>query len=208
MIRILVVDDHKIFRQGIVSLLRAEEEFEVIAEAGSGSNAVRIAQNLHPDVIIMDISLPDFDGIEAARRIKASETGAVVILLTMHKEEELLEMASETGVEGYLLKDDAFDDLVYAIKAGLRGERFTSSSLGPGPVNPPTYPSAPSPLTRREKEIVALVAEGLTSKEIAEKLFLSVKTVETHRANIMEKLELKGLADLVRYAIKVGLIQP
>lgn len=207
MVRVMIVDDHTIFRQGIVSLLRSTEGFEVIAEAGSGAAAVKLAQNLRPDIIIMDISMPDMDGIEAARRIKAAGVGAGIILLTMHSGAGLLEIASETGIEGYLLKDDAIDDLLYAIKAVLRGDRFISATLMREPDKKIAVPSSPSPLTKREKEVVILIAEGLSSKEIAERLFISVKTVETHRANIMEKLGLKSIAEVVRYAARNGLIQ-
>jgi DNA-binding NarL/FixJ family response regulator len=208
MIRVMVVDDHNIFREGIVSLLKSIDEFEVVAEAGSGSAAVRLANDLHPDVVLMDVSMPDMDGIEAARRMKGAGAAARVILLTMHKAPELLEMAADTGIQGYLLKNDAFSDLLYAIKAVLRGERFTSASLGERSGAAPAV-SAPVPcLTRRETEIVALIAAGLSSKEVAQRLSISVKTVETHRGNIMEKLGLKNLPELVKYAIRTGLAQP
>ena len=208
MIRILLVDDHKIFRQGITSLLRSEETFKVVGEAGTGNAAVRLAAELTPDVILMDIGLPDIDGIEATKRIKESNPDTAIILLTMVKDEDFFDMASGIDIQGYLLKDDAYDDLLYAIRAVVRGEKYVSSSLLSDPFASPkrSSPSDEPSLTRREKEIITLVAEGFTSKEIADKLFVSIKTIETHRTNIMEKLDLKGLADMVRYAIKNGLI--
>ncbi len=210
MIRVLVVDDHALFRQGIVSLLSSTEDMEAVGEAGSGAAAVGLAMDLQPDIIILDVSMPDMDGIEAARRMKAAGIRAKIILLTMHKGTELLEMAADSGIQGYLLKNDAFTDLLYAVKAVLRGEKFTSVSLTQGPVKahadiPHPYPST---LTTREVEIVALIAAGLSSKEIAAKLFISVKTVETHRANIMEKLGVRNVPELVRYAIRTGIIEP
>ncbi|RJR36552.1 MAG: DNA-binding response regulator [Desulfobacteraceae bacterium] len=207
MIRVMVVDDHTIFRQGIVSLLNSSGICEVVAEAGCGIAAVELAKDLRPDIIVMDVTMPDIDGIEAARRIKAAGIETGIILLTMHRGAGLLEMARDVGIQGYLLKDDALSDLLYAMKAVSRGEKFTSISAKsdsyPRAVAPP-----PSSLTRRETEIVALVARGMSSREIAEKLFISVKTVETHRSNVMEKLGLKNLPELVRYAVRNGIIDP
>ncbi|RPI24614.1 MAG: DNA-binding response regulator [Acidobacteria bacterium] len=207
MITVLVVDDHTIFRQGIVSLLNTTEGVEAVAEAGSGSAAVALAKDLKPQVILMDVSMPDMDGIEAARRIRAAGVHTRVILLTMHRGPELLELAADSGIRGFLLKNDAFSDLLYAIKAVVRGERFVSSSLAETPGERPVARVSASPLTPREAEIVALIADGLTSKEIAEKLVISVKTVETHRANVMEKLGVKNVPELVRYAIRAGVIK-
>ena len=209
MIRVVIVNDHPIFRQGIVSMLQSVDDIEVVGEAGSGTAAIILAQNIHPDIIIMDISLPELNGIEAAKRIKEQGIDTGIILLTMHKEAELLNMAQEFGIKGYLVKEDAIGDLIYAIRAVHRGDKFLSSSLNTGgTINLPKAPSASCPLTEREREIVTCVANGLSSKEIATKLCISVKTVETHRANIMEKIDIKNLAELVRYAVKTGLVQP
>ncbi|PKN67940.1 MAG: DNA-binding response regulator [Deltaproteobacteria bacterium HGW-Deltaproteobacteria-15] len=205
MMRVMVVDDHTIFRQGIVSLLNSAGICEVVAEAGSGLAAVDLAREIRPDIIVMDITMPDIDGIEAAKRIKAAGIDTGIILLTMHKGAELLKMAEDTGIQGYLLKDDALSDLLYAIKAVSRGEKFTSMSVKSGS-RPRAAMSPPSSLTRREVEIIALVAGGLSSREIAAKLFISVKTVETHRSNVMEKLGLKNLPELVKYALRRGII--
>lgn len=205
MTRIIVVDDHKIIRQGLIGLLRGVEEFEVVAEAGTGAAAVRFVQDINPDIVIMDMSLPDMDGLEAVRCMKENGFKGEILFLTMHNDQGYYEAAQRLGVAGYLLKDDAMDDLIYAIKAVLRGDRFTSGALNT------VAPAVPSPqkditLTQRETEIVTLVAGGNSSKEIAEKFFISVKTVETHRANIMHKLGVKGAADLTKYAIRAGLI--
>lgn len=208
MIRVMVVDDHTIFRQGIVSLLNSAGICEVVAEAGTGLAAVELAEGLRPDIIVMDISMPDMDGIEAARRIKTAEVDTGIILLTMHRGTELIQMAEDIGIRGYLLKDDALNDLVYAIKAIERGEKYMSPSMNSNRTKPKTTIPVTSSLTNREKEIIALIADGLTNKDIAEKLFISTRTVETHRSNIMEKLGLKNLSELIRYAIRNGIIEP
>jgi len=213
MTRIIVVDDHTIIRQGIAGLLNSIEGFEVIAEAGTGAAAVRLVLKLKPELVIMDMSLPDMDGLEVVRQMKEKDFMGEVVFLTMHNDPGLCEAAARLGVKGYLLKDDAMDDLLYAIKAVLRGEHFTSGALKADALDcaqlvTPSRKAGETPLllTKRENEIVALVAEGFRSKEIAEKLFISVKTVETHRANIMQKLGLKGVAEVMKYAIKAGLM--
>jgi len=208
MIRVLVVDDHNIFRQGIVSLLSSKKEFEVVGEAVSGSDAVQLTQTLKPDIIVLDMALPDISGIEVAKTLKSLGVKTEIVFLTMYKEKGFLDLAKELGIKGYLLKDDAFDDLQYAIKAVLRGENYISSSFQKNMT--PALPTVSdiALITPREKEIIIMIAQGLTSKDIAQKLSRSIKTIETHRANIMEKLELKNMADIVRYAFKSGLIQP
>ncbi len=206
MTRIMVVDDHTILRQGVASLLKSVVDFDVVAEAGTGAAAVRLAADLSPDIIVMDMSLPDMDGIEATRQMKEKGIKSEIIFLTMHNDAGLHEMALQAGVRGYLLKDDAMDDLIYAIKAVLRGESFTSGSLKEDPSAEPV-PHPECPLTHREAEIVALIGEGLGSKDIAEKLFISIKTVETHRSHIMEKLGLRSTAEIVKYAIASGLVK-
>ncbi len=205
MTRIIVVDDHKIIRQGLTGMLQGVEEFEVVAEAGTGAAAVRFVQDINPDIVIMDMSLPDMDGLEAVRHMKENGFSGQILFLTMHNDLGYYEAAQKLGVTGYLLKDDAMDDLIYAIKAVLRGDRFTSGALNGTPSAVQT-PLQDTTLTHRENEIVTLIADGKSSKEIGEKFFISVKTVETHRSNIMHKLGLKGAADLTKYAIRVGLI--
>ncbi|RPI29031.1 MAG: DNA-binding response regulator [Acidobacteria bacterium] len=207
MTTVMVVDDHTMFRQGVVNALNGVEGYEVVAEASSGAAAVRLAKDLRPDVVVMDISMPDIDGIEAARRIRGASIESRIILLTMLRGSEFLDMAESAGIQGYLLKDDALSDLVYAIKAVCRGEKFTSASLVREMASQSRERSAPSGLSKREREVITLVVKGLSSKEIADHLFISVKTVESHRARIMEKTGAKNLPELVRYAIRAGLIQ-
>ncbi len=204
MIKIMLVDDHPIVRQGMVSLIESMKDFVVVAEAGTGAAAMRLAADLRPDVIIMDMLLPDIDGIKVAKAIKESGVESEIIFLTMHSDARLRETAQMIGVRGYLLKNDSMEDLLYAIKAVLRGERFTSGSLNADASSELNCCSEPL-LTRRETEIIALIAEGMGTRDIAEKLFISVKTVESHRRHIIEKLELRCTADIVRYALKSGL---
>jgi len=207
MTSIIVVDDHTIIRQGIAGLLKSIEGFEVIAEAGTGAAGVKLALELKPGLVIMDMSLPDMDGLEAVRQMKEKNFKGEIVFLTMHNDPGLCEAAACMGVRGYLLKDDAMDDLLYAIKAVLRGERFTSGALKDSPDSSSgKVGEASSLLTKREREIVGLIAGGFSSKVIAEKLFISLKTVETHRSNIMQKLGLKCAADVTKYAIKAGLV--
>ncbi len=206
MTTVLLVDDHTILRQGVASLLRSAPDLNVIAEARTGAEAVQRATDLQPDLIVMDMSLPDIDGIEAGRRIRQAGCASEIIFLTMHNDPGLVEAAFEIGARGYLLKDDTMDDLLYAVRAVLRGERFTSVSLTTGETRG-ARPSS-TELSRREREVVSLIAAGLTSKEIASRLSISVKTVETHRARIMQKLGVRKSADVIRYALTAGLAPP
>jgi len=208
MIKILVVDDHAMFRQAVVGQIRLQEGLDVVAETGSGVDAVRLAQALGPDMVIMDISLPDIDGIEAAKDIKKTLPRCRIVLLSMHRYPDLMDMLREMGIDGYVLKDDAFDDLLYAIKAAADGKGYMSHSLLAGEMVSPKLPSRTSPLTEREREITCLIAEGLSSRRIAERLCISIKTVETHRARIMKKLGIENIAQLVRYAVRAGLVRP
>lgn len=204
----LLVDDHTILRQGIAGLLRSVPDLEVIAEARTGTEAVQRAVDLQPGLIVMDISLPDLDGIEASRQIRQAGCTAEIIFLTMHNDHSLMEAAFQTGARGYLLKDDAMDDLLYAVRAVLRGERFVSASLTGVDIHTGTTPSPTPELSQREQQIVSLIAAGLTSKEIGIRLSISVKTVETHRARIMRKLGVRKSADVIRYALTAGLATP
>jgi len=201
MIRILVVDDHKILRQGIVGLLKSAGDFEVAGEAGTGEAAVRLARDLNPDVIVMDLSLPGIDGLEAARQIFAQGVTSEIVFLTMHNDPGMCQAAAKIGVRGYLLKDDAMDDLFYAIKAVLRGEHFTSGSVTPSLLLPDF--SGPA-LTGREKEIAAMIVEGLNSRQIATSLQISLRTVEAHRSHILEKLGCRNVVDLIKYVLGSG----
>ena len=208
MISIMLVDDHTLFRQGVASLVGSVKGLDVIAEASNGVEAINIANIHNPDIIVMDILMPHMDGITAAKRIKEAGNSSKIILLSMRVEQELIAI-TEKFISGYLVKNDVFDNLIYAIKAVCKGEKFISQSLYVKNDNVLLFSaSTNSRLTKREMEIVANVANGHSNKEIATRLFISVKTVETHRANIMHKLNIKGVAGLIKYAIKTGIVNP
>jgi len=214
-IRILLADDHAILRAGLVRLLSEEPDIEVIGEADNGREAVQKVQELHPDIVLMDIGMPVMNGMEATKQIKKRDQEVKILVLTMHDNEEYLFQVLQAGASGYVLKKAADSDLVNAIHVVNRGDCFLYPSAAKMVVEDyleklkhgqePT--SSFDTLTEREREILTLVAEGYTNREIAEALFISVKTVETHKANIMEKLNLHKRAELVRYAIKKGMLQ-
>lgn len=214
-IRILLADDHAILRAGLVRLLGEEKDIEVVGEAENGREAVQKVQELHPDIVLMDIGMPVMNGMEATKQIKKRDADVKVLVLTMHDNEEYLFQVLQAGAAGYVLKKAADSDLVNAIHVVSRGDCFLYPSAAKMVVEnyldklkhgqEPT--SSFDTLTDREREILKLVAEGHTNREIAETLFISVKTVETHKANIMEKLNLHKRAELVKYAIKKGLLQ-
>ncbi len=206
-IRILLVDDHAILRAGLRALLRAEADIEVVDEASDGREAVAKTEKLSPDIVLMDISMPVMNGLAATRRIHQSCPQVRVLVLTIHDNEEYLFQVLEAGGSGYLVKKSADTELISAIRAVHRGEAFLSPMAakmvigrylhvvgrGEGKQN---YDE----LTSREKDVLKLIADGYTNQEIADHLIISVKTVETHRAHILEKLELHTRADLVKYA--------
>ena len=209
---VLLVEDHTIVRQGLKRLLE-ERGISVVGEAGDGYQAVRVAKEKHPDIVIMDISLPKLGGIDATRRIKKELPATKVLMLTIHSEENYIFKSLDAGASGYLLKDTVADELVNAIEVVERGDIFVSSSIPRRVVD--EYREMVrkgkridefSKLTNREREILKLISEGYTSKQIAEMLFISVKTVDNHRANIMNKLDIHDTAGLVRYAIRIGLV--
>ncbi len=209
---VLLVEDHTIVRQGLRRLLE-ERGINVVGEAGDGLKAIKMARELHPEFIIMDISLPKLSGIDATRKIKKELPDVKILMLTIHSEESYILKALDAGASGYLLKDTVADELVNAIEAVERGEHFVSSSISPGVID--EYRKIVSKgkkvdefsrLTNREREILKLISEGYTSKQIAEMLYISVKTVDNHRANIMKKLNIHDTAGLVRYAIRIGLV--
>jgi len=214
-IRILLADDHTILRSGLVRLLGEESDIEVVGEAGNGREAVQKVQELHPDIVLMDIGMPVMNGMEATKQIKKRDQDVKILVLTMHDNEEYLFQVLQAGASGYVLKKAADEDLVNAIHVVYRGDCFLYPSAAKMVVEDyldklkhgqePT--SSFDTLTDREREILTLVAEGYTNREIAESLFISVKTVETHKANIMEKLNLHKRAELVRYAIRKGMLQ-
>ena len=213
-IRILLVDDHTLMRTGVRMVLQAEPDMEVVGEAANGDDGVRMAVELRPDVVLMDLSMPGIGGLEATRRIAAADTGAHVLVLTVHAEEEYLVPVLEAGGSGYVTKHSADHDLVDAVRVVARGDVFL-------------YPSAATVLTRslrtprmahavddplhllspREREVLSLTAEGYSSTEIGGRLHLSHKTVETYRQRLMDKLDLHHRSELVRFALTRGLLR-
>lgn len=207
---VLLVDDHKIFRDGLRTLIE-KEGMEVVGEAENGRKTIKLAEKLLPNVIIMDVSMPDMNGIEATRKIISEMPQVKVIALSMHSDRRFVLGMLEAGASGYLLKDCAFGELASAIKQVLTGNKYLSPKIADvvvkGYLNKSNDSSVSGGaiLTSREREILQLIAEGLTAKEIADHVFLSVKTVETHRRNIMQKLNMRSTVDLTKYAIREGL---
>ncbi|MGH8372260.1 MAG: response regulator [Gammaproteobacteria bacterium] len=208
MLRILLADDHPMFRQGLRALLE-REGFEVVGEASDGHEAVRLATQLTPGIAVLDIGMPLLNGINAAREILVQSPNTLVIVLTMYQEEAFVLEALRAGIRGYVLKDQAASDLVSAIREMLVGSIYLSPRISRAVVNAYMKKSElPSdPLTDREHQVLQLIAEGKTTRECAEVLGLSVKTVDSHRTRIMQKLEIHETASLVRYAVRHGFIK-
>lgn len=208
-LRVLLADDHLIVRQGLKALLQ-REGLEVVGEASDGHEAVRLAGDLHPEVAVLDLSMPLLNGIDAARQILQTSPRMKTILLTVHTEDQYVLEALRAGISGYVLKTQAALDLVQAIQDVSRGATYLSPGVSRAVVQAylATADLLPDPLTPREREVLQLIAEGKTTKETAQLLGVSVKTAESHRTRIMEKLDIHETAGLVRYAIRRGLIQP
>ncbi len=212
-IRVLIADDHTLVRSGFRALLEQLEGVHVVAEAADGRDAIRLTQQRRPDVVVMDISMPDLNGIEATRRIRKQFPDVRVLLLSMHSSEEYVAEALAAGAAGYMIKDAGAVELDIALRAIARGESYLSPSVAKKVVSGQVRPGdrvagAPGQLTGRQREVLQLIAEGYSTKEIARKLDLSVKTVETHRANMMGRLDIHDVAGLVRYAVRKGLVAP
>lgn len=208
-LRILLADDHLIVRQGLKALLE-QEHHTVVGEAGDGREAIQLAQKHHPDVAVMDLAMPLLNGLDATREIVKVSPETRTILLTMHTEDQYVVEALRAGVRGYLLKTQAASDLIQAVREVSRGAVYLSPGISGAIVDAylakTDFP--PDPLTPREREVLQLVAEGKTTKEVAGILGVSVKTAESHRTRLMEKLDIHETAGLVRYAIRRGLVQP
>jgi len=211
-VRALLVEDHTIVRQGLRRLLE-EKGVEVVGEAENGRKGIEAARNLKPDVVVMDISMPRLGGIEATRRIRKELPGTKIIILTIHIDENYIFKALDAGADAYLVKETASEDLYEAIETVMKGETYFSPKIPAKVIK--SYKKLVrsgkkvdefSRLTNREREILQLIAEGFTSKQIGEMLYISDKTVENHRANIMGKLDIHDTAGLVRYAVKIGLV--
>jgi DNA-binding NarL/FixJ family response regulator len=207
--RIVLADDHVLVRQGLKSLLE-RENFQVIAEASDGQEAVKLIETHHPDIAIMDISMPTLNGIDAARGLSRIAPKTKVILLTQHEEEQYIHEALEAGVKGYVLKNQVANDLIQAIRQVGRGEFYLSPGISRAVMeafrNKSERPA--DPLTARERQVLQLIAEGKSTKDTASVLGISVKTAESHRMRLMQKLDIHETASLVRYAVRRGLIQP
>jgi DNA-binding NarL/FixJ family response regulator len=207
---ILIADDHRLFRQGLAALLREQPGWEVVAEAGDGEEAVQLAATLKPQIAVLDVEMPRVDGVEAARRIRQASRDTRIVALSMYGDAHYQERMKEAGASAYVLKNEAIDQLVDAIKAILRGEAF----LGPAVVRRDAVVGLRSAqldkgaLSAREREVLRLLAEGKRTKEIANLLGVSPKTVETYRTRLMHKLGIDNGPGLVRFAVRAGIVSP
>ena len=211
-IRILIADDHGVLRAGLRALLSAEPELEVVDEASSGSEALNLAKDLQPDMVLLDISMPELGGIEVTRRLKEMIPDVRVLILTVHEDESLLQEAIQAGASGYIVKRAVESELIDAIKAVWRGDlyihpamtRALLKEMSPSPS--PNNEALVESLTPREVEVLRLIAQGYTNRQMADMLSISVRTVESHRSNLMGKLDLHSRVELVRYAKENNLI--
>jgi len=207
-IRILLADDHAVVRQGFRMILGAHADLEIVGEAGNGREAVELAASLRPDVVVMDVAMPELNGIEATRRLTAENPHIRVVALSMHKDSVYVREILRAGARGYLLKDSVADDLVAAVRAVAGGEGYLSPAIS-NAVLDDYRKHVTNPidlLSSREREVLQMLAEGKTNKEIAVTLNLSVYTVDAHRGRIMEKLNVHSINELVRFAVRNGLI--
>jgi two-component system, NarL family, response regulator NreC len=211
-VTVLLVDDHPIVRQGLRNLLDSMPDFKVVGEAGDGLQALELIERVQPQVLVIDVVMPGLTGLEVTQRVKRQWPVVKVIILSMQNNEAYVVSALKSGASGYILKDTGPEELVDAIRAVVKGERYLSKQLSERIIN--AYVSKMDEaevdpydtLTNREKEILHLVAEGYTNQEIAERLFISPRTAELHRSNVLNKLSLKNQVDLVRFAIKRGIL--
>ena len=214
-IKVLLADDHTIVRKGLCSLLEEEEGIEVIGEAEDGREAIKLVEKLHPDIVVMDIAMPGLNGLEATRQLRRLYPEIKILILSMYANEEYVFQTLQAGAEGYLVKKAAPSELVLAIKAVHQGNSFLSTSISRTVINEyirradkiSEGDNAFENLTARETEVLQLITEGRKNREIAELLYISIKTVETHRAHIMDKLDIHSTAELTQYAISKGIIR-
>ena len=213
MIQVILAEDHALIRAGIRALLEKAEDIKVLGEASDGEQAVRMAEKMSPDVVVMDIMMPRLNGIQAAEKLRLAKAPSRVVLLSMYSDPALVYQALQNGVKGYVLKSSVSEELLWAVRAAAQGETYLSSPISEIMIQkiiqlqPDEVPNNPIDLlSPREKEILKLIAEEHTNGEIAGILYISEKTVERHRANLMEKLQVRNLAGLVRLAVKYFLI--
>ena len=213
--QIMIVDDHPLFREGLKTIISRNKHYQVIAEAGDSQQGLKLAQSLQPDLVLVDISLPDKSGIQLIRELRKVDPNMKVLVVTMHSKVDYIAESFQAGASGYVVKESAAEGLLKGIDTVLNGGYFLDSAVSPQVVEKlMTLPAKDATirdanydsLTPREQEILRLLAEGLNTREIADKLCISSKTVENHRTNIMHKLNLQNPIDLVRYAAKIGLI--
>jgi DNA-binding NarL/FixJ family response regulator len=214
-LRIMIADDHDLMRRGVKTLLQSRAGWEICGEAKTGREAVTKTEELKPDILVLDISMPDLNGVEAARRIRKVSPATEVLILSMHYSDQLIREIVDAGVRGYIVKTDSDRDLIIAVETLARHKPFFTphatevilGSFNPGGPIKEIPELIRERLTSREREIVQLLAEGKSSKEVASSLGISVKTAETHRANVMRKLELHSVSELVRYAVRNQIIE-
>ena len=209
--RILICDDHTLFVEGIKAMLRNESSLEIVGEARDGRQAVELVKELKPDLLLMDVSMPDMNGFDATQRVHELDPNIKVLILTMHDEEELVARCLEAGAAGYIIKDAPASQLLYAIEMVTKGERYLSpvvlKQVVAGYVKNSNVPQTSyDRLSPREREVLKLLAEGLSVKEIATRLNLSVKTVDVHKTNLMKKIDVHDRTELIKYAIRQKLI--
>jgi DNA-binding NarL/FixJ family response regulator len=214
-IRILLADDHTIVRQGLARLLEEQQDLKIVGEAINGQAVIDKALELEPDIIIMDIAMPQLNGIEAAKRVRKSLPHCKILILSMYSHEHYIHQLLETGISGYLLKDSSGQDIIRAIRAAMKNETFLSPSISQiveetylSPQKKHTREKRYESLSNREREVFQLIAEGFSTRQITEILCISISTVKTHRAKIMEKLGLSSPVQLGRFAINLGLVDP
>ncbi len=210
-IKVLIADDHQLFREGLVNLISSAPDIEVIGEAKDGMEATKQAKKLKPDLILVDIGMPNMNGIEATKTIKRDNPEIKIIAVSMHSDRQFVKGVLEAGADGYLLKNCTYRQLIDAIQSVVSGKKYLSDDITEmviqGYLDPDEDTESKNDLSEREVEVLKLYAEGKSTREISERLFISVKTVGTHKQHIFEKLGIKSNADMIKYAIKEGLIQ-
>ena len=212
--RVVLADDHTIMRRGLKLLLESFEDLEVVGEAQDGRTVIELVRTLSPDLVVMDVEMPDLNGIEATRKVLAEKPDVKVLALSMHSEKRFVLEMLKAGARGYLLKDSALEELSVAIRAAQAGRTYLSPAVTGAVIEeyaaqvPKSEMSVFTVLTEREREVLQLLAEGRSAKEVAAELHVSRRTVETHKQHIMDKLEIRSIAELTKYAIREGLTSP